>query len=663
MSSVADRMDELIEQIEYHRQRYYRDDDPEITDAEYDALERELRELEAANPTLVRPHSPSFRVGAGISESHEVVAHQHPMLSLDNSYDRIELLKFVERCQTAVGHELAFSAELKIDGLSLSLVYQNGIMQRAVTRGDGKVGEVVTANARTLRSLPLHVAAWKAVAEIEVRGEVYLPRSAFKELNERRLKEELPLFANPRNAAAGTLRMLDSSEVAKRGLDIFIYQIIGSFPGMPATHFETLKAMGDLGFPINEETQVVTDPAAWEPLIENLQNRRAEFDYETDGIVVKVNDPAYYDEIGYTTKFPKWATAYKFPAEQGTTRILDITIQVGRTGVLTPVAHFEPVALAGTTVTRATLHNFDEIEKKDIRIGDWVFVEKGGDIIPKVVKVITSRREGDLQKFPLPKSCPRCGAETVRVEDQVAIRCDNLACPAQLERRIRHFAGRNAMDIQGLGKERVQQMVEAGILKDLHGIYKLNDQQLRNLERVGDKWISNLLEQIEGSKAKPFSRLLFAVGIPMVGEKVAEQLVEAFGSYEELCKASHEKIAAIHGLGEKVAEALATHLAMPSYQEAFKAFEAAGLKLEHAREVRGEQPLAEKTIVVTGTFANFSRNSITDALKALGANVTSSVTKNTDLLVAGEKAGSKLAKAESLGIEIKDEDWMLQWQN
>lgn len=663
MSSPADRMDALIDQIEYHRKRYYQEDDPEITDAEYDALERELKELEAAHPDLVRAHSPSFRVGAGISEHHEVVAHQHPMLSLDNSYDRLELMKFVERCQTAIGKTLGFTAELKIDGLSLSAIYQNGILQRAVTRGDGKVGENVTDNAKTIKRLPLRIPAWRDVEEIELRGEVFLPRSAFKELNQRRLAEEQPLFANPRNAAAGTFRMLDSHEVARRGLDVFIYQVIGEFPDMPSTHYDILQSLGKLGFPINNHNALVEDHNQWEALIETWQNMRASLDYETDGIVIKVNDPSYYEEIGYTTKFPKWATAYKFPAEQGTTQIKDISIQVGRTGVLTPVAHFEPVSLAGTTVTRATLHNFDEIEKKDIRIGDWVFVEKGGDIIPKVIKVITSKREGELEPYQPPQKCPRCSEPTVQVEDQVAIRCDNLACPAQLERRIRHFASRNAMDIQGLGKERVEQMVAAGLLKNLPGIYQLTPKMLWNLERVGEKWISNLITQIENSKTKPFARLLFAVGIPMIGEKVAEQLVEEFGSYDALCEASLEKIAAIHGLGEKVAQALVDHLKMPAYQEAFDSFKEAGLQLEQVREERGAQPLAEKTIVVTGTFENFSRKAITDQLKALGAKVTSSVTKNTDLLVAGEKAGSKLAKAEALGIEIKDEEWMLGWQN
>lgn len=661
--SPAMRMDALIDQIEHHRTLYYRDANPQISDAEYDALERELKALEKAHPDLVRPHSPSFRVGAGISDQHETVAHQHPMLSLDNSYDRGELLKYVERCQTAVGKPLAFTAELKIDGLSLSAVYVNGILQRAVTRGDGKVGEVVTNNAKTIDTLPLRIPAWSELPEIELRGEVYLARSKFEALNQRRLAEEEALFANPRNAAAGALRMLDSREVARRNLDIFIYQVIGDFPGMAATHFERLQQLGELGFPINPYNRLITDHDAWEGLLHEWQGLRSGLDYETDGIVIKVNDPSYYEEIGYTTKFPKWATAYKFPAEQGTTRIVDISIQVGRTGVLTPVAHFEPVALAGTTVTRATLHNFDEIEKKDIRIGDWVFVEKGGDIIPKVVKVILEKREGDAEPIPIPETCPRCGAETVREEDQVAIRCDNLACPAQLERRIRHFASRNAMDIQGLGKERVEQMVTLGLLKDLPGIYQLTRRELWKLDRVGDKWIRNLLKHIAASKEQPFARLLFATGIPMIGEKVAEQLVDRFGSYEALQNAEQAEIAAIHGLGEKVAESLFQHLRMPSYQAAFEAFAQAGLKLEHVRAERGAQPLEGKTIVVTGSFEDFSRKSITDALKALGAKVTSSVTKNTDLLVAGEKAGSKLAKAQALGIDIKDEEWMRQWQN
>jgi len=660
--SVARQMDALIEKIEYHRQRYYGEDNPEISDSEYDKLERELQELEAAHPDLVRPYSPSFRVGGVVSGQHPVLPHRHPMLSLENSYHREDLMRFVTRCVNAVGHELSFAAELKIDGLSLSLTYENGVLARAITRGDGKEGEEVTANAKTIDRLPLRIPAWSELAEVEIRGEVYLSKSAFEALNDRRLEEGLPLFANPRNAAAGTLRMLDSGEVARRKLAIFVYQVIGKFPDAANTHLGRLQNLADLGFPVNPHNREVTKTDEWPELIDQWQTMRNELDYDTDGIVVKVNDPAYYDEIGYTTKFPKWATAYKFPAEQASTQITDITVQVGRTGVLTPVAHFEPVSLAGTTVTRATLHNYDEIRKKDIRIKDWVFVEKGGDIIPKVLKVIEEKRPADAVPTEIPSTCPRCGAKTFRDQDQVAVRCDNLACPAQLERRIRHFASRNAMDIQGLGKERVEQMVSLGLVKDFPSIYRLDDAALRKLDRVGDKWIGNLLENIEASKAQPFSRLLFAVGIPMIGEKVAEQLVETFGSYQALSQAEVPAIAAIHGLGEKVAESLVEHLQMPSYIEAFQAFAELGLKLEAERKEVGEQPLEGKTIVVTGTFENYSRKSITQALKDLGASVTSSVTKNTDILLAGEKAGSKLAKAQALDIEIQDEEWIRQWE-
>ena len=659
---VAQKMDALIEQIEHHRQRYYGEDNPEISDAEYDALEKELLELEAARPDLVRPYSPSFRVGGIVSGQHPVLPHRHPMLSLENSYHREDLMRFVTRCVNAVGHELSFAAELKIDGLSLSLIYENGILTRAITRGDGKEGEEVTVNAKTIRGLKLRVPAWSEIEEIEVRGEVYLSKSEFAALNERRLGQDLPLFANPRNAAAGTLRMLDSGEVANRKLAIFIYQVIGDFPDAADTHLGRLQNLAGLGFQVNPYNREVTKSSEWPELIDEWQGMRNELDYDTDGIVVKVNDPAYYDEIGYTTKFPKWATAYKFPAEQATTQINDITVQVGRTGVLTPVAHFEPVSLAGTTVTRATLHNYDEIKKKDIRVGDWVFVEKGGDIIPKVLKVILEKRPADSKPTEVPKTCPRCGAETVHPKGEVAVRCDNLACPAQLERRIRHFASRNAMDIQGLGKERVEQMVALGLVTDFPSIYRLDDPALRKLDRVGDKWIGNLLENIEASKKQPFSRLLFAVGIPMIGEKVADQLVDTFGSYKALTEADPPAIAAIHGLGEKVAESLAAHLKMPSYIEAFEAFGQLGLKLEAERKEVGEQPLTGKTIVVTGTFENYSRKSITDALKDLGASVTSSVTKNTDILLAGEKAGSKLAKAQALGIEIQNEEWIRQWE-
>jgi len=661
---ISQRMDELIAQIEFHRQKYYLEDNPVISDQEYDALERELAELEAEYPELARPDSPTQRVGGFVAEEHPIREHSRPMLSLGNAYNEEELRRFMIRVDEAVGQEVAYCAELKIDGLSLSLIYERGRLASAVTRGDGRVGEEVTANARTIVDLPLRVNAWGDLDEMEVRGEVYMSRKGFQALNQRRLDEGLPLFANPRNAAAGAMRLLDSRETAKRKLRLFAFQALGPWSADRESHFETLSALGDLGFPVNPQNRRIADADEALALIEEWDALRRDLDYETDGLVLKVDNPAYYDDIGYTAKFPKWAVAYKFAAEQATTQVLSVEVQVGRTGVLTPVANLAPVQLAGTTVSRATLHNFDEVAKKDIRVGDWVFVEKGGDIIPKVIKVVTERRTGKEEAVPLPEKCPRCGAKPVRLEDQTAIRCVNLACPAQLERRIMHFASRNAMDIQGLGAERVQQMTAAGMLTDLVSIYKLDREALEKLERMGAKSAAKLLAEIEKSKEKPFAKVLFAAGIPMIGEKAAELLADHFGGYERLYAADEAEIAAIHGLGEKVAASLRQALDSPIYRETFAAFGDLGLHLKAARaDEDAPKPLAGKTVVVTGTLQDFTRAEATEALKRLGANVTGSVTKNTDVLVAGEKAGSKLAKARSLNVPVEGEEWVKQWLN
>lgn len=663
------RMDELIEEIEYHRQKYYGEDSPVISDAEYDLLERELLQLEAAHPTLVRAHSTSFRVGSGIADDHPTVPHVRPMLSLENAYTPEDLQRFFERTRESGHADLNYSVELKIDGLSLAAIYEHGTLARAVTRGDGKQGEDVTMNAKTIVDLPLRIPAWQDEPYMEVRGEVYIDHNNFARLNEARLDAGQNIFANPRNAAAGSLRMMDSREVAKRRLRIFVYQCMGPWAENLGRHMEALEKLGELGFPINPNNTLISTHDELMGLIEEWSTTRHDLLYETDGVVVKVDQYAFYEDIGYTAKFPKWATAYKFAAEQASTQIQKIEIQVGRTGVLTPVANFSAVQLAGTTVTRATLHNFDEIAKKDIRVGDHVFIEKGGDIIPKVVMVIEDKRTGEEVPFPPPKVCPRCEGETVQESGEVAIRCVNLACPAQVERRVTHFASRGAMDIQGLGKERVKEMVAENLIPDLTAIYRLTSHQLLKLDRMGNKSMRNLLAEIKKSKEKPFSRLLFAVGIPMIGAKVAEVLVEEFPSYERLMAASDEEIAAIHGMGDKVAQSLKKHLEMDGYRTMFQAFGELGLTLDDSAALeqeaaeQGEQPLEGKTVVITGSFTSGSRTELTELLKTLGAKVTGSVTKKTDMLVAGEKAGSKLAKAQSLGVEIVHEEWLNQWRN
>lgn len=664
MNAVISRMRELIDQITYHRKKYYADADPEISDAEYDALEQALRDLESANPELIQDDSPSFRVGYGLVSRHPTVPHRRPMLSLENGYEIDDIRAFIARTSRAVGHTPVYSAEFKIDGVSLSIIFRNGTLHRAVTRGDGEVGEEVTLNAKTIRSLPLRIPQWERHEEVEVRGEVYLDRDTFSALNDQRMAQGLALFANPRNAAAGSLRLLDSAQAAKRKLRLFVYQALGPWADQRQTHSGVLKDLKGLDFPVNPySTTVQSEPEILE-LIRDWQGLRNSLDYDIDGIVFKVDRPELYETIGATSKFPKWALAYKFPAEQATTSIRSIEIQVGRTGVLTPVAVFDPVSLAGTTVTRATLHNFDEIEKKDVRVGDWVFVEKGGDIIPKVVKPIPGRRRGDEQPFQPPTQCPSCGHAVLRDVTQVALRCPNKDCPAQRERQILHFASRDAMDIQGLGRKWVQKMVQKGILTDVSSIYRLDADKLRQLDQVTDQWetwINNLLTEIEKSKHRAFSRVLFGLGIPMVGQSVAEELVHHFGSLDALLAAREEDIAALHGLGDKVAQSVVSHLQRPDTQATLDALRAAGLQLTAPKTER-TGPLEGKTIVITGKLLNMTRQEATQLLKKLGAKVTSSVTSQTDLLLAGEKPGSKWTKAKQLQVKIVAEDWMVQWQ-
>lgn len=665
---AAARMDALIETIEQHRRHYYVEDNPQISDQEYDQLEAELKNLEQQFPEQQRPHSPSFRVGGYVADGHPSHEHARPMLSLENSYNREDIVRYLERTVEAVPSDvdLEYCAELKIDGVSLSLIYQNGGLIRAVTRGDGQTGEVVTGNARTIQGLPLFIPEWSEIETMEVRGEVYIPRSNFDDLNQRRASQDLQLFANPRNAASGSLRLLDANEVAHRGLAIFIYQVIGPWAEDLTSHSRSLQELRKLGFPTNDQTTTFTEEDQLHQLLDRWLAMRPELQYDVDGAVLKVDSYRWHDRIGYTTKFPKWATAYKFPAEQATTVLNEITVQVGRTGVLTPVANFEPVQLAGTTVSRATLHNFDEIQKKDIREGDTVFIEKGGDIIPKVIKVVLEKRPEDSQPYAIPSNCPSCDQAVEQEEGEVAVRCVNPACPAQVERRIMHFASRNAMDIQGLGRERVQQMVALGLLSTVASIYDLDKDKLWQLERVGDKWIANLLEEIEKSKQRPFAKVLFGAGIPMIGEKVAELFVEAFPSFEKLLAASVQDLAELHGIGDIVAQSLHDHLRLEGYQQLFDAFAKHGLNLEQeptSNEASDDQPLAGKTIVITGSFEDMSRTQIASLLKSLGAKVTGSVTGNTDILLCGEKAGSKLTKAQNLGVEIQREDWLEQWQN
>jgi len=662
MNKTEKRMRELIEQITYHRMRYYGQNDPEISDGEYDRLEAELRALERDHPELRQEDSPSLSVGAAERIAAGAKAHFSPMLSLENAYSFGEIAAFRLRLE----HELGFSpdlcAELKIDGLSLSVVYEQGQLRHALTRGDGLQGEDVTAAARTIHSLPPFVSAWTGAERMEVRGEVYLDKASFQRLNAEREAAGLPAFANPRNSAAGTMRLLDVAEVARRGLSIFIYQMLGD---QPHSHFSSLSLLSELGFPVNPHNRLLKEGAGLEDLLHQWEAARHQLPYETDGAVIKLDAQPLRGRLGSTSKFPKWAVAFKFPAEQASTRIRHIHIQVGRTGVLTPVAEFDPVSLAGTTVSRATLHNYAELARKDIRLGDAVFVEKGGEIIPKVVKVITSRRDGSEQAIEPPSHCPSCGEPTVREAGLVAIRCVNLACPAQTEARILHFCGRDAMNIQGLGREWVQTLLQLGILSDLASIYELNAERLQGVERAGSRWIANLLEEVDRSRKQPFEKVLYALGLPMVGEKVAALLVARFGSLEALSMASEAELAAIPGIGEKIASSVRSQLNEEPTRALIHRLQGKGLSLAAATRTAQatDLPLQGRNIVLTGSLNSMTRGEASDLLRSLGAQVQDAVTGTTNLVLAGEKAGSKLAKARSRGIEIVAEDWLEPWKN
>jgi DNA ligase (NAD+) len=662
MNEIEARMRELIEEIRYHRMRYYGLNDPEISDGEYDRLEAELKALERDHPELVQADSPSLRVGSA-EKVQGSRPHLWPMLSLENAYSQSELAAFRLKLEQELGFSPDLCAELKIDGLSLSVVYERGRLSHALTRGDGLQGEDVTAAARTIPSLPAFVPTWSASERVEVRGEVYLDKASFLRLNAEREALGLPAFANPRNSAAGTMRLLDVGEVARRGLSIFIYQMLGE---QPESHFSSLCQLGELGFPVNPHNRLLKAGAGLPDLLHQWESLRHQLPYETDGAVIKLDSQPLRGRLGSTSKFPKWAVAFKFPAEQASTRIRQIHIQVGRTGVLTPVAEFDPVSLAGTTVSRATLHNFEELARKDIRLGDAVFVEKGGEIIPKVVKVITSRRDGREQVIEPPTHCPSCGEPVSREEGLVAIRCANLACPAQAEGRILHFCGRDAMNIQGLGREWVQTLLQLGILSDVASIYDLDAERLQGVERAGSRWVAKLLEEIGRSRSQPFAKVLFAVGLPMVGEKVAALLVARFGSLEALSLASEAELAAIPGIGEKIAEAVRTQLGEETTRALFQRLRQHGLSLAampRSSTSANHLPLQGRHIVLTGSLNGRTRAEAKELLCSLGAEVQDAVSSTTDLVLAGEKAGSKLAKARSRGIEIVAEDWLEQWKD
>lgn len=660
--ATAREIEKLREEIRRNDELYYVNNAPEISDREYDELLERLQKLEQANPDLITPDSPTQRVGGRPAEGFPEVVHSRQMLSLDNSYNIDELRAFDERCRKlAEGRPLDYVAELKIDGLSLSLQYADGLLVRGVTRGDGRIGEDVTQNAKTIRTVPLRLKSDVKVIDtnIEVRGEVFIPRDVFERTNAEREEAGEPRFANPRNAAAGAIRQLDSRLVARRKLDMFVYDLFVGGGRKPfPTHWKALEWLQAAGFRVNPHRKVCTTIDEVIDFANEKEALRDDLGYEIDGLVVKVNSTSLQDEFGATTKAPRWAIAYKYPARQASTKVLDIVVQVGRTGALTPVANLEPVFLAGTTVSRATLHNEDEIRRLGVKIGDWVMIEKSGEIIPKVLSVVTTKRTGAERDFIPPEKCPVCGGLISRIEGEVVPRCVAADCRAQLMGRLLHFASRRAMRIEGLGGALAEQLIEQKLVKDVGDLYTLTLDQVAGLERMAKKSATNLLEQIEASKNRDLTNLIYALGIRHVGERTAGILAHEAGSLERLAEMTVEELDAIPEIGLTVAESVRDWFDDEGNRALCDRLRAAGVKTESTRASSAtlDERFAGKQFVLTGTLASFTRDDAKALVEARGGRVNSSVSKKTDYVVAGEAAGSKLDKAQSLGVTIIDED-------
>jgi DNA ligase (NAD+) len=660
LKTIEKTITDLRDEIRRHEELYYVADNPEISDKEYDELIERLRQLEEQYPQFITPDSPTQRVGGRPAEGFAEYLHRRPMLSLDNSYNIEELRAFDQRCQKlADGRPVEYVAELKIDGLSLSLHYEKGMLVRGVTRGDGRRGEDVTQNVRTIRSIPLKLkpSSAKIAETIEVRGEAYLSRKVFEKINAELEDAGEPRLANPRNAAAGAIRQLDPKLVAKRRLDLFPYDVISGERKAFATHWESLKWVEQAGFHVNPHRALCPSIEEVIEFCNAMEPKRDELGYEIDGVVVKVNSTALQDEFGTTSKAPRWAIAYKYPARQATTKVNDIKVQVGRTGALTPVAYLEPVQLAGTTVARATLHNEDEIRRLGLRIGDWVLIEKGGDVIPKVLKVIESRRTGDEKRFRMPTKCPVCGGVISRVEGEVVARCIAADCAAQLIGRLLHFASRRAMRIEGLGESLADQLIEKKLVHDAGDLYTLKLEDLANLERMAEKSASNLLAQIEASKSRDLSNLIYALAIRHVGERTAGILARHFGSLARLSEASVEELDNIHEIGLTVAQSVRDWFDDAGNLKLCDRLRAAGVRTEIERDhaAIADDRFAGKQFVLTGKLETLSRDEARALIESRGGRVTSSVSKKTDYVLAGEDAGSKLDKAQALGLNVIDE--------
>ena len=665
----AERIAELRRQIRYHEERYYVLNDPEIADAEFDALMQELERLEADNPDLVTSDSPTQRVSGRPAAGFVTVEHAEPMLSLDNAYSEEELREFdvrVRRGLAAAGEAVElvdYVAELKIDGLSLALTYENGTLVRGATRGDGVRGEEVTSNVRTIRAIPLKLrtADLKGPRKIEIRGEVYLPRRVFERINKEKADAGEPMFANPRNAAAGTMRNLDPALVARRGLSAWTYQVVGP---SPPTHAETLELLKEWGLPVEPHWRRCHGVEDLLAFCHEWEEKRRTLEFDTDGVVIKLDRIDLRGRLGTTSKFPRWAVAFKFPAEQKTTLLRSIEVNVGRTGAVTPFAMLEPVFVSGSTVSMATLHNADDIARKDIRAGDWVVVEKAGDVIPRVVGPILSRRPADSTPWVMPTSCPRCGSTLHRAEDEAVWRCENTSCPAKLQRGLEHFASRGAMNIEGLGESLIAQVIKAGLVHDYADVYALTAEKLEALERMGKKSAAKLMLQIEKSRGNEFWRLIYGLGIRHVGERASQVLARALGSIDALCAATVEQLQQTSEIGPVLAASVRSWFDEPRNRQLIDRLRAAGINMEVPLEQRlvaeAPGPLTGRTYVITGTLHAMSREEASSALERLGAKVTNSVSKKTTGVIVGSEPGSKAEKARTLGVPMLDEAAFLE---
>jgi DNA ligase (NAD+) len=664
---ISERAAQLRDLINRYNFLYYSADDPEVTDAEYDRLFAELKKLEADYPELITADSPTQRVGSAPLDKFTQVTHAMPMLSLDNVFDEAELTAFNQRVLDRLNTDavITYAAEPKLDGLAISIRYENGLLVQAATRGDGAVGEDVTENVRTIRNIPLKLHGKNVPQVVEIRGEIYMPKAGFEKLNQQRLANNEKLFVNPRNAAAGSLRQLDSSVTASRPLALFCYGL-GELQGMerPSSHTEAMQIISEWGGAVSPDTKQLKGVDECLEFLHQLGERRASLSYDIDGVVFKVDDSRLQERLGFVSRAPRWAIAYKFPAQEESTQVVDIEVQVGRTGALTPVARLQPVFVGGVTVSNATLHNEDEVRRKDVRIGDTVIIRRAGDVIPEVVQVVKDKRPANATEFVMPTHCPVCGAEVERVEGEAVARCSGgLFCGAQRKEAIKHFASRKALDIDGLGDKLVEQLVDAELIKDPADLFYLNKEQFSALERMGEKSAENLVNALEQAKNTRFARFLYALGIREVGEATARSLALHFVELDKLTAAKEDELIEIEDVGPVVAHHIYTFFQQTHNLDVIQRLLDAGVNWPEEKPVYADSALAGKTIVLTGTLENLSRSEAKEKLLALGAKVAGSVSAKTDFVVAGRDAGSKLNKAQSLGIDVVDEATLIQWIN